>query len=125
MKILREDEVTLTVFQMIGLWEEGCRCAARAVGLSEDSVEEEERAQALVIGILVIPQCPQHDPDHADGPESGGKVDGVVAAMVGDVQVLLPSYATPPTPTASTPTGGVLSRLSRRARQLISKGPAS
>lgn len=112
--ILREEEVVLTVFQMVDLWKSGCRCPARAVGLSGDKVEEEEQAQALVTGIMVISLCAVHDPEHAnaDGLWRGGEVDGVVAAVwKGDVQVLVPSFG------AGVDDGGASARrLARRVR---------
>lgn len=133
MKILRETPVMMTVFQMIDLWKTGCRCGARAIGLSENSVEIEQQAQALVTGILVAPMCVLHDSENAnaDGLWRGGTIAGVVATVIptpsGEVQVLMPGFGVPdPDPEAVTaperPTDSVLSRLARRGRQIIAKG---
>lgn len=127
MKILREEPTTLTVFQMVDLWQEGCRCAARTVGLDENSDEREERAQALVTGIMVAPMCVTHDPENAnsDGLWSGGTITGVgmatVATPSGEVKVLLPGFGEPAAAPAM-PTDTALTRLARRARQIILKG---
>jgi hypothetical protein len=132
-KILREEPVTLTVFQMIDLWETGCRCGARAVGLSETSVEIEQQAQALVTGILVAPMCVTHDPENAnaDGLWRGGTLAGVVGTSIttpsGEVQVLMPGFGVPaPDPEAAMapepPAESLLARLARRGRRIISGG---
>lgn len=112
MMFLREEPAVLTVFQMIDLWESGCRCPAKAVGMSEAKEETEAQAQALVTSIMVIPRCFVHDPEHAnaDGLWRGGDVEGVVAVMLGDVQALVPSFGT------GVDDGGPLARLARRAR---------
>jgi hypothetical protein len=129
LKIIREVPVMLTVFQMIDLWQMGCRCGARAVGLSESSVEIEQQAQALVTGILVAPMCLVHDSENAnaDGLWSGGTIAGVVATAVanpgGEVQILLPGFGKPAaaSPTA-LPADSPLARLARRVRQILPNG---
>jgi len=92
-KFLREDTVLLTVFQMMDLWQGGCRCPARVAGMPDGGTESEEQAQALVTGILIAPRCAVHDPEHADGGSPGGVLEGVLTAEFDGVQFLLPSFA--------------------------------
>jgi hypothetical protein len=110
-KILREEPVVMTVFQMVDLWESGCRCPARAAGMSEAD-EREVEPQAMVSGILVMSNCAVHDPEHADELWTGGEVPGVLAVMLDGVQVLAPSIVM----VIKQPEPGMAGRLMRCLR---------